>query len=146
MRRRARGSIPVIADGGIRHSGDVPKALWPGADAVMMGSRLAGTDESPGEKIIHQGRQYVVYRGMGSLAAMQDGEGSRERYGQGCVDEENLVPQGIEGIVPHAGTVERCMTSSAAACAPRWATAAAARSTTCAGAAASCASVTTSAA
>lgn len=103
-------SIPVIADGGIRNSGDVPKALVAGADTVMLGSVLAGTEESPGEKIIHQGRQYVVYRGMGSLAAMKQGKGSRERYAQSHVKEEDLVPQGIEGIVPYAGTVKKVMT------------------------------------
>ncbi|MDZ4199420.1 MAG: IMP dehydrogenase, partial [Kiritimatiellia bacterium] len=103
-------SIPVVADGGIRHSGDVPKALAAGAHSVMMGGGLAGTDESPGEKIINQGRQYVVYRGMGSLEAMRAREGSRERYGQRGVDESNLVPQGIEGIVPYAGTVDTVMT------------------------------------
>jgi len=103
-------SIPVVADGGIRHSGDVPKALVSGASTVMLGSILAGTEESPGEKIIHQGRQYVVYRGMGSLAAMQKGVGSRERYSQTNVDADDLVPQGIEGIVPYAGTVSKVMT------------------------------------
>ena len=103
-------SIPVISDGGIRHSGDVAKALVAGAGSVMMGSILAGTEESPGEKIIYQGRQYVVYRGMGSLGAMQDAMGSRERYGQQSVDEKDLVPQGIEGIVPYAGTVRQVMT------------------------------------
>jgi IMP dehydrogenase len=76
----------------------------------MLGSILAGTEESPGEKIIHQGRQYVAYRGMGSLAAMQQGAGSRERYSQADVDAANLVPQGIEGIVPYAGTVNSVMT------------------------------------
>ncbi len=105
-----KGSIPVIADGGIRHSGDVPKALLAGADSVMLGSILAGTEESPGEKIIHQGRQYVTYRGMGSLAALKKGKGSRERYQQGNVSDDNLVPQGIEGIVPYAGTVQKVMT------------------------------------
>jgi IMP dehydrogenase len=104
------GSIPVIADGGIRHSGDVPKALVAGADTVMLGSVLAGTQKSPGEKIIHQGRQYVVYRGMGSLAAMRTAMGSRERYGQDSVAEDDLVPQGVEGIVPYSGTVEQVMT------------------------------------
>ncbi|MDI6774456.1 MAG: IMP dehydrogenase [Verrucomicrobiota bacterium] len=103
------GSTPVIADGGIRHSGDVPKALAAGADTLMLGSVLAGTEESPGEKIIHEGRQYVVYRGMGSLAAMKEALGSRERYLQPGVCEKDLVPQGIEGIVPYAGTVERVM-------------------------------------
>jgi IMP dehydrogenase len=108
--RELKGAIPVIADGGIRLSGDVPKAIAAGADSVMLGSILAGTAESPGEKIIHQGRQYVAYRGMGSLAAMQQGIGSRERYGQSDVDEEELVPQGIEGMVPYAGTVKSVMT------------------------------------
>ena len=104
------GSLPVIADGGIRHSGDVPKAIVAGADCVMLGSILAGTEESPGEKIIHQGRQYVVYRGMGSIAAMRVGKGSRERYSQRSADDDDLVPQGIEGIVPYAGTVQKVMT------------------------------------
>ncbi len=104
------GSIPVIADGGIRLSGDVPKALVAGADAVMLGSILAGTEESPGEKIIHEGRHYVVYRGMGSLAAMKEGKGSRQRYGQDNVKDDELVPQGIEGIVPLSGSVKKIMT------------------------------------
>jgi IMP dehydrogenase len=104
------GSIPVIADGGIRHSGDVPKALVAGAESVMLGSALAGTDESPGEKILHQGRQYVVYRGMGSLAAMKQAAGSRERYGQADIPEDRLVPQGIEGLVPYSGSVEKVVT------------------------------------
>ena len=107
--RALEGSIPVIADGGIRHSGDVTKALAAGADMVMMGSILAGTEESPGEKIIHQGRQYVVYRGMGSLAAMREGMANRDRYGQANTGEDELVPQGIEGIVPYAGTVSKVM-------------------------------------
>ncbi len=100
-------SIPVIADGGIRYSGDVTKALVAGASAVMMGSRLAGTEESPGEKIIYQGRQYVGYRGMGSLGAMQANRGSRERYG--LSDNDDIVPQGIEGMVPFAGTVKQVL-------------------------------------
>lgn len=104
------GSIPVIADGGIRHSGDVAKAIVAGADTVMMGSILAGTEESPGEKIIYQGRQYVMYRGMGSLSAMQTGQGSRQRYGQDNVSSDELVPQGVEGMVPYAGTVQKVMT------------------------------------
>jgi IMP dehydrogenase len=104
------GSIPVIADGGIRLSGDVPKALVAGADTVMLGSILAGTEESPGEKIIHEGRHYVVYRGMGSLAAMKEGKGSRQRYGQDNVKDDELVPQGIEGIVPLSGSVKKIMT------------------------------------
>ena len=104
------GSIPVIADGGVRHSGDVPKAIVAGADTVMLGSVLAGTDESPGEKIIHEGRHYVIYRGMGSLAAMKEGTGSRQRYAQDNVTDDNLVPQGIEGIVPLVGSVKKIMT------------------------------------
>ncbi len=102
-----KGDIPVIADGGIRNSGDISKALVAGADTVMMGSVLAGTDESPGEKIIFEGRQFVVYRGMGSLDAMKSREGSRQRYG--LSDEDDLVPQGIEGMVPFAGTVSKVM-------------------------------------
>ena len=99
--------IPIISDGGIRHSGDVPKALAAGASSVMMGSVLAGTDESPGEKIIHQGRQYVVYRGMGSLGAMLSSDSSRERYSQHDVKQtDKLVPEGIEGLVPYAGSVD----------------------------------------
>lgn len=104
-----KGSIPVISDGGIRHSGDVPKALVAGAESVMLGSVLAASEESPGEKIIHEGRHYVVYRGMGSLAAMIAGKGSRERYAQASTATEDLVPQGIEGIVPYAGTVKQIM-------------------------------------
>ncbi len=103
-------SIPVVADGGIRYSGDVTKALVAGASSVMMGSRLAGTEESPGEKILYQGRQFVVYRGMGSLGAMQTNRGSRERYGVADVAQEDLVPQGIEGMVPFAGTVKQVLT------------------------------------
>ncbi|MBN1674066.1 MAG: IMP dehydrogenase [Kiritimatiellae bacterium] len=108
--RALRGGIPIIADGGIRQTGDVPKALAAGADTVMMGSALAGTDESPGEKIIHQGRQYVAYRGMGSLGALMEGEGSLIRYKQNNVAREELVPQGVEGIVPYAGTVQQVVT------------------------------------
>ncbi|MDD5483155.1 MAG: IMP dehydrogenase [Kiritimatiellae bacterium] len=104
-----KSAIPIVADGGIRYTGDVAKAIVAGADTVMMGSALAGTDESPGEKIIHQGRQYVIYRGMGSLAAMKTGAGSRERYGQMDAREEELIPQGIEGIVPYAGNVAKVL-------------------------------------
>ena len=104
------GSIPVIADGGIRHSGDIPKALAAGAASVMLGSVLAGTEESPGEQIIHQGRQYVVYRGMGSFGAMREGLGARARYNQLGIEEDDLVPQGIEGIVPYAGALNKVVT------------------------------------
>ncbi len=105
--RQAVGDdIPVISDGGITYSGDVAKAIAAGADCVMMGSALAGTEESPGERILHQGRTYVVYRGMGSLEAMKVGRGSRERYSQGdVVNPDQLVPQGIEGLVPYRGRV-----------------------------------------
>ena len=96
--------VPIIADGGIKQSGDVAKALAMGASSVMMGSILAATAESPGEKIIHQGRQFVVYRGMGSLESMKYGEGSRERYSQADVTDINsLVPQGVEGRVLYRG-------------------------------------------
>ena len=105
-----QGSVPVIADGGIRYSGDVPKAIVAGAETVMLGSIPAGTEESPGEKIIQDGRQYVVYRGMGSMAAMQAFEGSRKRYGQSHRKMKDLVPEGIEGIIPYAGTVQKVMT------------------------------------
>ncbi len=102
--------IPVISDGGIRQSGDVGKAMAAGASSVMMGSVLAGTKESPGEKIWHQGRTYVVYRGMGSLEAMKNSKASRERYGQSDVDEEEkLVPQGIEGMVLYRGEVKEVL-------------------------------------
>ena len=102
--------VPVIADGGIKLSGDVPKAIAAGADSVMLGSVLAGTEESPGEKIYSNGRQYVVYRGMGSMAALKNGKGSRARYFQDSEAEEDLVPQGIEGMVPYSGKVKSIMT------------------------------------
>ncbi|MBO5647836.1 MAG: IMP dehydrogenase [Kiritimatiellae bacterium] len=106
-----RGSgVAVIADGGIKLSGDVPKALAAGADSVMLGSVLAGTEESPGEKIYSNGRQYVVYRGMGSMAALKNGKGSRARYFQDNEADEDLVPQGIEGMVPYSGRVKSIMT------------------------------------
>jgi len=105
----AKEEVPIIADGGIRYTGDVPKALAAGASAVMMGGALAGTDQSPGEKILYQGRRYVVYRGMGSLEAMKERLGSRERYGQGDVEPEKLVPEGMEGMVPYAGDINDVM-------------------------------------
>ena len=106
-----RGSgVSVIADGGIKLSGDVPKAIAAGADSVMLGSVLAGTEESPGEKIYSNGRQYVVYRGMGSMAALKNGKGSRARYFQDNESEDDLVPQGIEGMVPYSGRVKSIMT------------------------------------
>lgn len=100
----ARG-VPVIADGGIKFSGDLVKALACGANTVMVGSLLAGTDESPGERIIYQGRSYKTYRGMGSIGAMK--EGSKDRYFQADVEtEQKLVPEGIEGRVPYKGNAE----------------------------------------
>ncbi|HZZ44423.1 MAG TPA: IMP dehydrogenase [Tepidisphaeraceae bacterium] len=94
--------VPVIADGGIRHSGDITKSIAAGASAVMMGSMFAGLDESPGELIIHQGRRYKTYRGMGSMGAMI--AGSKDRYGQKDVnDRGKLVPEGVEGRVPYRG-------------------------------------------
>ncbi len=103
--RAARGSgVAIIADGGIRYSGDVPKALVAGADCVMMGGVLAGTEESPGERILYQGRQYVVYRGMGSIEAMAQRHGSADRYGQDQAAPEKMVPEGIQGMVPYVGT------------------------------------------
>ncbi|MBI2068470.1 MAG: IMP dehydrogenase [Deltaproteobacteria bacterium] len=100
---RDRG-IPVIADGGIKYSGDITKALAAGADAVMIGGLFAGTDEAPGETILYQGRTYKAYRGMGSLGAMVKGSG--DRYAQGGVeDRSKLVPEGVEGMVPHRGSL-----------------------------------------
>jgi IMP dehydrogenase len=98
-----RHSIPIVADGGVKHSGDVTKALAAGASAVMIGSLFAGTDESPGDLVLYQGRSYKVYRGMGSLGAMK--KGSRDRYGQSGAADEKLVPEGIEGRVPHRGSL-----------------------------------------
>ena len=109
---RAAGAhkVPVIADGGIRYSGDITKAIAVGASAVMVGSLFAGTDESPGELILFQGRSFKEYRGMGSLGAMR--RGSRDRYFQDEFDldaspdaSEKLVPEGIEGRVAHKGSV-----------------------------------------
>jgi IMP dehydrogenase len=102
----ARGlDLPVIADGGIKYSGDIVKALAAGADCVMIGNLFAGTEESPGELVLYQNRTYKSYRGMGSLGAMA--KGSSDRYGQEGVSGENkLVPEGIEGRVPYKGTVE----------------------------------------
>ena len=99
-----RYEIPIIADGGIKFSGDVTKALASGADTVMIGGLFAGTDESPGEMVLYQGRSYKMYRGMGSLEAMKTG--SRDRYAQDDVESEiKLVPEGIEGRVPYKGPI-----------------------------------------
>jgi IMP dehydrogenase len=96
--------IPVIADGGIRFSGDIVKAIAAGAHAVMIGNLFAGTEEAPGETILYEGRTYKVYRGMGSLSAMKK-RGGRERYGQEAEDVSKFVPEGIEGKVPYRGPV-----------------------------------------
>jgi len=97
-------NIPVIADGGLRYSGDIAKALAAGADSIMLGSVLAGMDESPGETILYEGRQYKTFRGMGSLGAMEEGSG--DRYFQEETDNKKLVPEGIEGMVPFRGPVK----------------------------------------
>ncbi|HKK27625.1 MAG TPA: IMP dehydrogenase [Gemmatimonadota bacterium] len=98
------GDVPVISDGGVRHSGDMVKALAAGASSVMMGSMFAGTDESPGESFLLEGRRFKVVRGMGSLSAME--EGSADRYFQEAQEVRKLVPEGIEGRVPYKGPVE----------------------------------------
>ncbi|MDQ3918588.1 MAG: IMP dehydrogenase [Acidobacteriota bacterium] len=108
--RAARGSgVPIIADGGVKFSGDVAKAIASGADVVMIGSLFAGTEESPGEMILFQGRSFKAYRGMGSIGAMR--EGSKDRYAQEETDlESKLVPEGIEGRVPYKGTLSEMVT------------------------------------
>ncbi len=101
-----KAKVPLIADGGIRFSGDITKAVVAGADCVMIGSLFAGTQESPGELILHQGRSFKVCRGMGSLGAMMQGQAGKERYGQGHIkSSDKLVPEGIEGQVPYSGAV-----------------------------------------
>jgi IMP dehydrogenase len=104
----SKHGIPIIADGGIKFSGDITKALAAGALSVMIGNLFAGTDESPGDIVLYQGRSYKVYRGMGSLEAMK--EGSRDRYFQEDVESETkLVPEGIEGRVPYRGALSDCI-------------------------------------
>ena len=98
-----RHDVPLIADGGIKYSGDVTKALAAGAYSVMVGNLFAGTDEAPGEVVLYQGRTYKVYRGMGSIEAMR--KGSRDRYAQDEMIESKLVPEGIEGRVPYRGSI-----------------------------------------
>ncbi|MHB1327862.1 MAG: IMP dehydrogenase, partial [Gemmatimonadales bacterium] len=101
---RGAGEVPVIADGGIKYSGDIVKAMAAGAASVMMGSMLAGTEESPGESVLAEGRRFKMIRGMGSLSAMQDG--SADRYFQeGELAPSKMVPEGIEGRVPYRGPV-----------------------------------------
>jgi IMP dehydrogenase len=100
----ARHGIPLIADGGVQHSGDIAKALAAGADVVMLGSLLAGVDESPGEVVLEQGERYKEYRGMGSMGAMKARSYSKDRYFQGDIDDaEKLVPEGIEGRIAYKG-------------------------------------------
>ena len=100
----SKNNIPLIADGGIRYSGDVVKALVAGASCVMLGSVLAGVEEAPGETIIYEGRKFKTYRGMGSIEAMQ--KGSKDRYFQSAEsDAKKLVPEGIVGRVPYKGTL-----------------------------------------
>ncbi|MDP7197450.1 MAG: IMP dehydrogenase, partial [SAR202 cluster bacterium] len=99
-----KSNIPLIADGGIKYSGDIAKAIAAGADTIMIGSLLAGTDESPGEVYLYQGRSYKSYRGMGSISAML--KGSAERYFQDTnIDIKKLIPEGVEGQVPYKGPV-----------------------------------------
>ena len=100
--------VPVIADGGIRYTGDIVKAIAAGADTVMVGSMFAGVEESPGETIIYQGRKFKTYRGMGSVEAMQ--KGSKDRYFQAAEDDvKKLVPEGISGRVPFKGKLNEVM-------------------------------------
>ncbi len=102
----AEQGVPLIADGGIRYSGDLAKALVAGAHAVMIGGMFAGTEESPGEVELYQGASYKSYRGMGSLGAMAERHGSSDRYFQDTTTElEKLVPEGIEGRVPYKGSL-----------------------------------------
>ena len=103
--------VPVVADGGIKYSGDITKAIAAGADTVMIGSLFAGTEESPGETVLFQGRTYKIYRGMGSLEAMREREGSRNRYFQDDdLEQMKLVPEGIESRVPHKGPLSFIVT------------------------------------
>lgn len=100
-----KGKVPLIADGGIKYSGDLTKAIAAGANLVMVGSLVAGTDESPGEIVLYQGRSYKVYRGMGSLGAME--QGTKDRYMQAGVESRKLVPEGVEGRVPYKGPLSQ---------------------------------------
>jgi IMP dehydrogenase len=99
----AKTDVPLIADGGIRYSGDIAKAIAAGANAVMIGGLFAGTEESPGEIELYQGRSYKTYRGMGSLGAMQQGSADRYFQEEDELDTEKLVPEGVEGRVPYKG-------------------------------------------
>ncbi|HLD16263.1 MAG TPA: IMP dehydrogenase, partial [Coxiellaceae bacterium] len=99
-------NVCIIADGGIRFSGDVCKALAAGAHSVMIGSLFAGTEEAPGELVLYQGRSYKEYRGMGSVGAMDQRHGSSDRYFQANQEQDKLVPEGIEGRVPYKGPLK----------------------------------------
>ena len=134
-----KSGVTVIADGGIKYSGDLAKALAAGAGAAMIGSLLAGTDESPGEVYLHQGRSFKAYRGMGSVGAMA--RGSADRYFQAEVrDTLKLVPEGIEGQVPYKGPVSGVLHQLAGGLGPRWAMSARTTSPSSASAPPSCAS------
>lgn len=101
----SKSNVPIIADGGIKQTGDIAKAIAAGADSVMIGGLFAGVDESPGEKVLYEGRSYKIYRGMGSIEAMK--QGSKDRYFQDAEDDlQKLVPEGIEGRVPYKGPLE----------------------------------------
>ncbi|NTU96585.1 MAG: IMP dehydrogenase, partial [Chlorobiaceae bacterium] len=102
----AKTGTPIIADGGIKYSGDIAKAIAAGADSVMMGSIFAGTDESPGETVLYEGRRFKTYRGMGSLGAMSEPEGSSDRYFQDVSESKKYVPEGIEGRIPSKGKLD----------------------------------------
>ncbi|NTV97923.1 MAG: IMP dehydrogenase [Chlorobiaceae bacterium] len=102
----AKTGTPIIADGGIKYSGDIAKAIAAGADSVMLGSIFAGTDESPGETVLYEGRRFKTYRGMGSLGAMSEPEGSSDRYFQDVSESKKYVPEGIEGRIPSKGKLD----------------------------------------
>ena len=114
----AKSRVTLVADGGIKFSGDVTKALAAGAHSVMIGSLFAGTDEAPGETILYQGRTFKAYRGMGSIGAMK--QGSADRYFQDEEEPRKMVPEGIEGMVPYKGPVRLSSASSRAACGRAW--------------------------
>jgi IMP dehydrogenase len=123
--RAAKGTgVPVIADGGIKYSGDISKAIAAGAAVTMIGGLFAGTEESPGETILYQGRTFKSYRGMGSLGAMQAGSAAADRYAQEGAERGKSVPEGVEGRVPYKGRSARWSSSWSAGCGAEWAIAA----------------------
>jgi len=103
---RETNGVPICADGGLQYSGDIPIAIGAGADSVMIGSMLAGTKESPGDIVFMDGKQWKNYRGMGSIGAMESAAGSRERYNQRLTGKKELIPEGIEGLVPYKGEIK----------------------------------------